>query len=121
MKFRLALFLLCSLSVMAADLTGKWSGSFKAEAADHSIPQLITLKQQGGTLSGSAGPDASEQYPLESGKVDGSKASFQVTTGEWRFTYNLTLERDTLSGDLKLQSTTQSRSAKVSLIRVQEN
>ena len=103
---------------MAADVTGKWSGSFKAEGADHSISQLIILKQQGSTLSGSAGPDASEQYPLENGKVDGNRVSFQVTTGEWRFSYNLTGEKDTLSGDLKLESTTESRNARVTLTRV---
>ena len=117
MKQSLALFLLCA-TAMGADLSGQWSGRFKAEGSDHSIPQLIILKQQARTLSGSAGPDASEQYPLENGKVDGNKVSFQVTTGEWRFTYNLKAEQDSLSGDLKLESTTQSRNAKVTLIRV---
>lgn len=117
MKFFLALFLFCAASVMAADLTGKWSGSFKAEGADHSIPQLIILKQQGSALSGSAGPNAGEQYPLENGKVDGNKASFQVTTGEWTFSYKLTAGSDSLSGELKLESTSESRTAKVTLTR----
>ena len=118
MKQSMALFLLCAVAAMAADLTGKWSGSFKAEGADHDIPQLVILKQQGSTLSGSAGPDASEQYPLENGRVDGNNVSFQVTTGEWRFSYNLTAEKDVLSGDLKLESTTENRNARVTLTRV---
>ena len=117
MKQSLALFLLCAVS-MAAEVTGKWSGSFKAEGADHSISQWIILTQHGSTLSGSAGPDASEQYPLEDGKVNGNKVSFQVTTGEWRFSYNLTAEKDVLSGDLKLESTTENRNARVTLTRV---
>ena len=117
MKQSLALYLLCVVA-MAADVTGKWSGNFKAEGADHSISQWIILTQQGSTLSGSAGPDASEQYPVENGKVDGNKVSFQVTTGEWRFSYNLTAEKDELSGDLKLESTTESRNARVTLTRV---
>jgi len=116
MKQSLALFLLCALA-LAADLTGSWSGSFKAEGADHSVSQVIILKQQGSMLSGSAGPDASEQYPVENGRVDGNKVRFQVTTGEWKFTYNLTAEKDSLSGELKLESTTQSRNAKVTLTR----
>jgi hypothetical protein len=120
MKPTIALLLLCTLGVTGADLTGKWSGSFKAEASDHSIPQLLVLKQQGSTLSGSAGPDAREQYPLENGKVDGDMASFQVTTGEWRFSYRLTEEKDSLSGDLKLESTTETRNAKLTLTRVKE-
>lgn len=121
MKIPITLLLLGAVSAMAADLTGKWSGSFKAEAADHSILQLIILKQQGKTLSGSAGPDASEQYPLENGRVDGNKATFEVTTGEWRFAYNLTADNDSLSGDLKLESTTQTRDAKVTLTRIKQH
>jgi hypothetical protein len=117
MKQSFTLFLLCAVAI-AADLTGKWSGSFKAEASDHSIAQLIIFKQQGSALSGSAGPDAGEQYPLENGRVDGKKVSFQVTTGEWRFSYHLIVEEDSLSGDLKLESTTESRNAKVALTRI---
>jgi hypothetical protein len=117
-KQSLVLFLLFAVAPMAADPTGKWSGSFKAEGADHNIPQFVILKQQGSTLSGSAGPDASEQYPLENGRVDGNNVSFQVTTGEWKFSYSLTVEKDSLSGDLKLESTTQVRNAKVTLTRV---
>ncbi|HTT17668.1 MAG TPA: hypothetical protein VMG82_01905 [Candidatus Sulfotelmatobacter sp.] len=120
MKQSLALLLLCAVAAAAADLTGKWSGSFKAEAADHSIPQLIIVKQQGSALSGSAGPNAGEQYPLENARVNGNNVHFEVTTGEWRFTYNLTAETNSLSGDLKLESPTQSRNAKVTLIRVKE-
>ncbi len=121
MKRCFALILLLAVHMMAANLSGKWSGSFKAEGADQSIPQLIILKQQGTSLSGSAGPNAGEQYPLENGRVEGNKASFQVTTGEWKFTYNLTLGNDSLSGDLKLQSTSESRTARVTLTRVNEN
>jgi len=117
-KQSMALFLLCAVAAMAADLAGKWSGSFKAEGADHDIPQLVILKQHGSTLSGSAGPDASEQYQLENGRVDGNNVSFQVTTGEWKFSYNLTVEKDSLSGNLKLESTAQVRNAKVTLTRV---
>jgi len=42
---------------------------------------------------------------------------FQVTTGEWKFTYNLTGEGDELTGDLKLESPTESRVARVRLTR----
>lgn len=121
MRSCFALILLVAVQMTAADLSGKWSGSFKAEGADQSIPQLIILTQRGTTLSGSAGPNAGEQYPLENGKIEGKKASFQVTTGEWKFTYDLTLANDSLSGDLKLQSTSESRTGRVTLTRVKEN
>lgn len=120
MKSFIALFflLLTATGAVAVDLTGKWSGSFKPEGGEHDIPQLITLRQQGTSLLGSAGPNAGEQYPIENGILDGSKVSFQVTTGEWKFTYILTAEGDVLAGDLKLESPTESRRAKVRLTRL---
>lgn len=121
MKLHIAVFLVGAVAAMAADLSGKWSGSFKAEGADHAIPQLLILNQHGRILAGSAGPDASEQYPIENGRVDGNKASFGVTTGEWRFVYDLTVKEDSLSGELTLESTTERRSARVTLTRTKDN
>jgi hypothetical protein len=118
MKIFVALLSLTVTAALAADLTGTWSGGFKPEGGEHDIPQLITLKQQGNALSGSAGPNSGEQYPIENGRVDGSNASFQVTTGEWKFSYDLIVEREALVGDLKLESPTDRRTAKVRLTRM---
>ena len=103
---------------MASDLTGKWSGTFKVDGGDHTVPQLFILKQQGKTLSGSGGPNATEQYPIENGRIDGDEARFELTTGEWKFAYDLKQTAPgTLDGTLKLQSVNDSRNAKVSLTR----
>jgi hypothetical protein len=119
MKKGIAAFVLITISALAADLTGTWSGSFKVDGGDHNVPQRFTLRQQGKSLSGSGGPDASEQYPIEKGSVEGNQVTFQVTTGEWKFTYHLRqLTADSLQGDLKLESVNDSRTAKVSLTRV---
>lgn len=120
MKSFLILFLSITTTAMAADLSGTWAGSFKTEGGEHDIPQLITLKQQGQVLTGSAGPNAGEQYPIENGRVDSGKATFEVTTGEWKFTYNLTADGDALAGDLKLESPTDRRMAKVKLTRMKK-
>jgi len=51
--------------------------------------------------------------------VEDNQVTFQVTTGEWKFTYHLRqLSADSLKGDLKLESVNDSRTAKVSLTRV---
>ena len=111
------LFLLAS-SAMAGDLTGKWSGTFKVDGGDHNVPQLFILKQQGKTLTGSGGPNAGEQYPLENGRIDGDEVRFELTTGEWKFAYDLKQAGpDGLKGDLKLQSVNDSRNARVSLTK----
>lgn len=122
MKKRIAILMLLAGSAMASDLTGKWSGAFKVDGGDHNVPQLFILKQQGKSLTGSGGPNAVEQYPIENGQIDGNEARFELTTGEWKFTYDLKQAgQDTLEGALKLQSVGDSRNARVSLARAKGN
>jgi hypothetical protein len=119
MNRAIALVMLFAVGAMASDLTGQWSGSFKVEGGDHNVPQLFSLKQQGKLLVGSGGPNAGEQYPIEKGRIDGDEIRFELTTGEWKFTYDLReVGSDGLKGDLKLESVGDSRNAKVSLARV---
>ncbi|MGA9978843.1 MAG: hypothetical protein WBQ08_09430 [Candidatus Sulfotelmatobacter sp.] len=117
MKRTLAVVLLLTMSATVADLTGKWSGSFRASGADHDVPQFFILRQDGNKLTGSGGPDQSEQYPLENGTVDGDKIKFELTTGEWKFAYKMTATDSKMTGDLELKSMNSSRTAKVSLSR----
>jgi hypothetical protein len=120
MKKRIAVFLLCVASAAAGDLTGKWSGTFKVDGADHDIPQRFILKQNEKVLTGSGGPDAQEQYPIENGQVDGDHVRFEITTGEWKFAYDLKqTQQGGLKGSLKLKSINDSRTAKVSLSKTQ--
>jgi hypothetical protein len=118
MKKAMAVVLLLAVSAMAGDLTGKWSGAFKVDGGDHNVPQVFLLKQQGKTLTGSGGPNAGEQYPIENGRIDGNEIRFELTTGEWKFAYDLKQTGPgELKGDLKLESVGDSRTAKVSLVK----
>ncbi len=119
MKHVMAAVLLLGAAVMAGDISGKWSGEFKVEGGDHSIPQFFILKQQDKTVTGTGGPDASEQYPIENGRIQGDTLKFELTTGEWKFAYELKMaSQDELRGDLKLESVNDRRSAKVVLSRL---
>ena len=119
MRRTLALLILLAVSAMAGDLTGKWSGNFNVSGGDHSVPQLFILNQQGKKLTGSGGPNEGEQYPIENGRIDGDEVRFELTSGEWKFTYDLKQSvPDGLKGDLKLQSVNDSRTAKVLLVRL---
>jgi len=114
--------ILSTISATAGDLSGKWSGTFKVNGGDHTVPQLFVLKQQGELLTGSGGPNAGEQYPIEQGTIAANRIRFELTTGEWKFTYDLRQAgTDTLDGDLKLQSVGEERTAKVSLARVKSD
>jgi len=111
--------MLFAVGTRGSDLTGKWSGNFKAAGGDHATPQLFILKQQGNVFSGTGGPNEGEQYPIENGTTDGSRVRFQLTTGEWKFSYDLKQAgEDALEGDLKLESINDSRTATVSLRRL---
>jgi len=118
MKKTIAVVLLLAMNAMAGDLTGKWSGAFKVAGGDHDVPQLFIFKEDGSKLTGSGGPNLGEQYPIENGRVDGDRVRFELTTGEWRFTYNLKASEEKMVGDLELKAINDSRTAKVSLIKV---
>ncbi|MFL6308010.1 MAG: hypothetical protein ACJ72H_31135 [Candidatus Sulfotelmatobacter sp.] len=116
MKYVMAAVLLLGAVVMASDISGRWSGEFKVEGGDHSIPQFFILKQKDKTVTGTGGPDAGEQYPIENGRLQGDTLKFELTTGEWKFAYELKMaSQRELRGDLKLESVNDRRSARVVL------
>jgi hypothetical protein len=121
MKTPITLIMILLSAAVASDLSGKWSGHFKADGADHDVPQLFILQQQGTKLTGSGGPNEGEQYPIENGNIEGDEAKFELTTGEWKFTYRLKRTgQDELQGDIKLEEVGDRRTAKVSLRRVNQ-
>ncbi len=98
------LFLLIPVILRAQELSGKWRGSFKAEGGDHEIPQLIVLHQSGSQITGSGGPDDSEQYPIANGTVQGDRVHFELTTALSKFSYDLMKKGNDLSGILEIKS-----------------
>jgi len=114
-KKTIAIILLLAVNAMAEDLSGKWSGEFRVDGGDHGVPQLFMFRQNGNTLTGSGGPNTSEQYPIENGKVDGNRIMFEITTGEWKFTYDLKATGERITGTLELKSVNDRRTATVSL------
>jgi hypothetical protein len=99
-----ALVALLAAAAFAANLSGKWSGSFRDQGADHDVPQFFILKQDGSKLTGSGGSHDGEQYPIENARIDGNNLTFDLTTGDWKFTYRLKVSSRQLEGDLELKS-----------------
>jgi hypothetical protein len=112
--------LVSALSLVAADVTGKWSGSLTPDKETESKPVYIILKQDGAKLTGSGGPDADKQHPTLTGKVEGDKVTFEVRAGSGTFYFNLEASGDEMSGDLRFKGEDETRTAKVSLKRVIE-
>jgi hypothetical protein len=119
MKKTIAVILLLAVNAIAGDLSGKWSGTFKVDGGDHTVPQLFIFKQDGNKLTGSGGPNTGERYPIENGKVDGNRITFEITTGEWKFIYNLKTIDGRMAGALELKSINDRRTATVSLSKAE--
>jgi len=109
---------LFAMTAMAADVTGKWSGSFAPEGQDPS-GAFVVLKQSGTTLTGSAGPDEGQQWPLKNGQIQGNKITGEVTSPDGLvFKLDLTIEGDRIKGDVNATRDGQAMKAKVDLTRV---
>jgi hypothetical protein len=90
-----------ALAAMAADVSGKWSGTFTPEGQDAGNAYLV-LKQSGTTLTGTAGPDENQQWPISSGKIEGNKLSGQVTSPDGAtYKFTLTLDGEHIKGPVE--------------------
>ena len=105
----------------APNLTGKWTGTLTRTAPDgrsQSIDFMFDLTQKGKLLTGTAGPSAERQWPIEKGALDGSKATFRVQQPDGPLrTFTLTLVKGRLQGDMLAELKGQSFTAKVDLGR----
>lgn len=101
---RIAAVLLLTVSGMAADVSGTWTGTFGVPGSDHKEPQYFILKQDGKKLMGSGGPDAVEQYPILNGSIENDVITFELTSGEWKFNYDLKAVGQEMTGSLHLKS-----------------
>jgi len=89
-----------ALTAAAADVTGKWTGTFTPDNGE-AQPALLVLKQSGTAITGTAGPDENQQWPIKTGMIDGAKVVFEVAPDEGRsFKFELVLDGDHLKGDL---------------------
>jgi hypothetical protein len=112
------LIALFAMTAMAADVTGKWKGSFAPEGQDPSSA-FVVLKQSGTTLTGTAGPGEDQQWPLANGKVVGNKITGEVTSPDGLvFKLDLVLEGDHIKGDVNGARDGQVMKAKIDLTRV---
>ncbi len=102
---RLLLVLLFSALALAADdvnVTGTWAGKAVLTGPDgqsRDSGAFMIFKQEGTTLSGTAGPSEERQVPIEKGKVEGSKVSFAVSGDDATFNFTMILENDRLKGE----------------------
>jgi hypothetical protein len=111
----MAIALLLAFGIETAGVSGRWQGNFRVAGGDHDVPQLFQFKEDGRNLTGSGGPDTGERYPIANGQVNGDRVTFELTTGEWKFFYDLKISGLVMNGKLMLKSENDTRVAQVSL------
>ncbi|HXA50929.1 MAG TPA: hypothetical protein VNV86_11515 [Candidatus Acidoferrum sp.] len=122
-----ALLCLIALAVFALaappdqDLSGKWTGSFNMSSPDgeaHDGGIVMTLKQNGSELTGTAGPNENDQFPITKGKVDGNKITLEVQRGEGQvIKFELAIAGDRIKGGANMSNNGETRTAKVDVGR----
>src|SRR5919202_298655 len=89
---------LAAMTAMAADVSGKWSGTFSPEGQNPSNAYLI-VKQNGSTITGSAGPDEGQQWPITNGKIQGNHITGAVTSPDGMvYKIDITVDGDRMTG-----------------------
>lgn len=120
MKTILCTLFLAAFAVVAqaADATGKWTGTFTPEEGGGGAG-VVVLKQDGAELTGTAGPSDDEQLAISNGKVDGNKVTFEIKhPSGMTLKMELTLDGDSLKGDVTGNRDGQTMKAKLDLKRV---
>ena len=112
--------LLVAVCATAADLSGKWKGSFSSnEPGDpaRANPLFVVLKQEGNRLTGTAGPAESQQMPIKTGKAEGDHLVFEVDMGGGTIAFDLKSVGAELQGEMRLSEGGRKTAARVTLKR----
>ena len=112
----LLLIALAVAGLGAADATGTWTGTL-TPAGEEPGPAHAVLKQSGTTLTGTAGPDASEQHPIQNGKAENGKLTFEISADSGLMKVTLEQQGDAMTGLVVRQRDGQTLEAKVALKR----
>ncbi len=89
-----------AVSMFAADVDGKWSGSVSTPNGD--FPQAFTFKADGAKLTGSMTGLDGMDVAIKDGKVDGQNISFSVTLDFGGMPFMLTYKGVVAKDQIKL-------------------
>ena len=108
----------CLATLAMADVSGTWSGTLKGNGGDgHDSEVTLVLKQNGNEITGTAGPTADHQMPIQKGTIDGDKIALEVPVGEGLFKFALVVEGDHIKGDVNASMGDQKMEAKLDVTR----
>ena len=91
------LLILAASMLAAADVAGSYAGTVEIPAGVFQV--TLTLEQKGDDISGAIATQG-DSYPIQKGKVTGSKLSFEVAADQI-YTAECVYENGRLSGEIK--------------------
>ena len=109
-----------SLSLSAADFTGKWVGTYSVVTADgdnQSGKVILVLTQTGSDLKGTVGTDTGGETQIAKGHVEGDEVTFESQTDGPVMKVKLHLEDEHLRGVARGEDGGDVIEAKVDLTR----
>ncbi len=114
---RILLLLLAAAGMLMADATGKWTGTLTVSTPDGERPSsaYLVLKQDGTTLTGTAGRNAEEQNAIQNGKVENGKLTFELPIGEATMKFALEQKGEVIEGDVSAEAQGQKLTARLSV------
>src|SRR5262245_37591511 len=89
--------LLCTVFAAGAGLTGIWTGSITPDGRN-AEPLRFSIVQDGSKLTGTGGPNETQQFPIQNGQVKDGKITLQVVAGDRTFSFDLVVKGDEISG-----------------------
>jgi hypothetical protein len=99
-------FLMQALMIAASiDVSGRWAGTseFTNRGGEvRSGPILMTLKQEGAAVTGTAGPSAEQQQELHKGWISGDKLTFETTDPGGKVEIALLVRDGVMKGEAKM-------------------
>jgi hypothetical protein len=107
MKRLLLILLAAAVTLTAADLSGRWTGTLEKVKGNPGGPQsdahYLVLRQNGDRITGTAGPKADAQWEIRNGRVDGSRLTFEIAMagGKMVLGYDLQVGPDGLAGKVE--------------------
>jgi hypothetical protein len=123
MKYLFCTLVFSAATLLAGDVTGRWTGTIAMGGDSEAKPALLILKQDGNAVSGTAGPDEGERFPVTNGRVEENRVLLVVAPGEGHGPkeINITLTfdgEDHLVGDARVEEGERKLNAKLDLKRV---
>jgi hypothetical protein len=112
----IVLLIVAAVSVFAADATGTWKGTLTPSDGGGG-PAHMVLKQEGTKLTGTAGPEAGQQFPLQNGKAEDGNLTFDLPTDGGLMKFVLKQTGEEIKGNITAEKNGEKRSATIAVTR----